>query len=337
MTYCPRWVSDYTYRAVRDWLEAYIPQAALATQRAGTAQAQDVLAVTGIVNTETLTAALDYAYRTTITDTLPAGQGAYTFELQDSSQQVLRRHSFDLDETNESGSNLRSIAQLIPYDPATDRILLKKDEDVLATMSVSSNAPQVEVLSPNGGEVPSGTTTVRWTASDADGDDLRYVVRYSVDGGVTWRMLAHDLATTSYGFDTSQVAGSAQALIQVIASDGVRTGQDQSDAVFSVSRKGPEAAILWPPDGTRLLPGVSVLLEGYGDDLEDGPLADPALTWTSNKDGGLGAGGNLRVDRLSVGEHLLTLQVKDGDGNTAAASVTVVVGPRLYFPVVSKG
>ncbi len=58
---------------------------------------------------------------------------------------------------------------------------------------------------------------------------------------------------------------------------GANTGQDQSDAVFTVSKKPPQVFISNPVSGTFIVSGTAVSLEGLGIDLEDGNLADADL------------------------------------------------------------
>ena len=60
------------------------------------------------------------------------------------------------------------------------------------------------------------------------------------------------VAGTSYAFDTALLAGSAQARIRVIATDGLHSAQDESDASFEVAVKAPRVAIEWPADGATL-------------------------------------------------------------------------------------
>ena len=97
------------------------------------------------------------------------------------------------------------------------------------------------LLAPNGGEawLPYGEHIISWAGSDKDGDPLRYDLRYSPDGGLTWETVAINLAGTSYALDAGYLAGSQQALLRVLATDGVNTGQDTSDAAFEVEAKPP--------------------------------------------------------------------------------------------------
>src|SRR6185503_19534805 len=101
-------------------------------------------------------------------------------------------------------------------------------------------------------------------------------------------------------------------------SDGVNTGQDQSDAAFTVSKKPPQVYITNPTGGV-VPPESAVPLEGLGIDLEDGNLADSDLKWSSSKDGALGSGASLIVAKLSPGLHTITLTGKDSDNNTVIA------------------
>src|SRR5207302_922012 len=59
-----------------------------------------------------------------------------------------------------------------------------------------------------------------------------------------------------------------------------------------------------------------------GFDTEDGPLADAAFTWSSDRDGALGAGRHLSV-ALSMGTHVITLQAIDSEKNVATASIVM--------------
>ena len=70
-----------------------------------------------------------------------------------------------------------------------------------------------------------------------------------------------------------------------------------------------------------------MILRALGTDLEDGPLSAQSFAWTSDKDGSLGGGAQVMIDRLSVGEHTLTLNGVDAQGNTGSYSVKIVVEP----------
>ena len=88
----------------------------------------------------------------------------------------------------------------------------------------------------------------------------------------------------------------------VVASDGVNTSQDVSDAVFNVESKPPDASILYPQDGITSAPGSLLVLEGMATDLEDGPLTgDLQFTWSSSLDGELGIGRKLTTSDLVNG------------------------------------
>jgi hypothetical protein len=93
-------------------------------------------------------------------------------------------------------------------------------------------------------------------------------------------------------------------------------------------------AIEWPTDGGQLAPDRPATLAGYAYDPEDGPLADEALRWESDRQGALGSGRHLLVEALSPGTHQITLTATDSDGMTAQATIHVFVGTRLFLPLI---
>jgi hypothetical protein len=212
-------------------------------------------------------------------------------------------------------------------------------ERELAGRNVSPNAPMVQVMYPNGGEVLAGESfPVGWSAEDADGDPLTFAVLYSSDGGNGWLTLATGIRETSYIVDAGLLAGSEAALIRVLASDGVNTTSDQSDAAFTLQGRGPQVSILRPTEGTHFVPDDMLVLAGGAYDPEDGSLGDAALIWQSDRDGQLGNGAllTLAARDLTPGLHQVTLKASDSDGMVGSANVSILVVERLFLPLVVK-
>jgi len=175
---------------------------------------------------------------------------------------------------------------------------------------------------------------VTWTASDLDGDPLTYSVLYSPDGS-EWLPIGFTTTQTQLTVNAAELAGGSGARVQVLASDGVNTTADESDAPFTVGRKGPQAIILSPQEDVTIPVGAPLWLQGYAYDLEDGPLPETALRWSSSLDGDLGTGSQVLAN-LSQGEHILTFTATDGDGNSATATVRVNAGHRVFLPQVLR-
>jgi len=149
---------------------------------------------------------------------------------------------------------------------------------VLLHIDRSENAPRVRLRQPNGGEHfgPNQDVLIEWGGEDPDGDALEYDVAYSPDGGTRWYLMAGDLTTTSMVWNTGDMVGGQEALIQVQASDGFHTAQDQSDAVFSVEGKPPVATIYEPQAGREFLQWEHITLRGGA---IDGETEDLVITW----------------------------------------------------------
>ncbi len=119
----------------------------------------------------------------------------------------------------------------------------------------------------------------------------------------------------------------------MVATDGVNTGQDDSDAPFTIERKRPEAAITSPAGALTVTAGTVLLFHGNASDAEDGPLPDGSLAWSSPIDGPLGTGPEV-VASLSPGVHAVTFTARDSDGQTGSATVAVTVIPAENPPTL---
>ena len=103
----------------------------------------------------------------------------------------------------------------------------------------SSYAPQVTVLSPDGGETLSDSTAIAWTASDPDPGDstlLQIDLEVSADAGSSWAVIDTGQANDgSYGWNISALDDGTRYLVRVTATDtSGQSGQDLSDAVFII-------------------------------------------------------------------------------------------------------
>ena len=263
----------------------------------------------------------------------------YCVQFLDNVGQILSSRCFNASFVNqETGQPLDSAPFFLiePYPAGTARIRLVQGQTVLDERVVSPHAPQVTVLTPNGGEQWDGVQTITWQASDADGDPLTYSVFYSPDDGQSWRLVATGLAEQSYRWDTSQVGGGEEARLRVVVTDGLNTASDDSDNSFQITLKQSTAQIVSPADRTVFRRPEAVMLLGRGFDREDGELRGEALVWRSNQDGFLGTGNHIVTPELSRGQHIITLTATDGDGTASTASVTIYVGYRLWLPIITK-
>ena len=183
-------------------------------------------------------------------DIEPGIKGAYRFVLLDGTGAVLSQTGFDL-EFAETASPPKSgfvaidkmnIAMIIEWKDGTKRIELRNAAGkVLAARDVSSHPPVVHVISPAGGEIwkAGEPQTLRWEASDPDGDPLSFSVLVSSDGGKSWVPVGADLTGNQFTFDSTGLAGSSDARVKVRVSDGVNTAEDISLKAFTIIGENP--------------------------------------------------------------------------------------------------
>lgn len=256
-------------------------------------------------------------------------QDQYFVELLKEDGEFIEGRYFDLMELSNSDYKTDNglLYITLPFYPDAAKLVVSRDDVVIFEKEVSSNAPIVELISPADGVVwpESGLQTIEWTASDADGDDLSYILQYSMDGGELWNTVTVGLEETSFEVDAAGFAGSNQAVFRVIASDGFNTVSSQNQTPITVPQKAPQVNIDSPTEGAVFGAGNLVILNGNAIDYEDGILSDDAFVWSSDIDGRLGQGPILWGMPISAGEHTITLEVTDRDGMTASKSVFIEV------------
>ena len=120
--------------------------------------------------------------------------------------------------------------------------------------------PVVQVTSPNGTETLQGgtTTNITWTASDPNGNNTisKFDILLSLDGGTTYNtIIASNIAGDLRTFSWTVIGGlsNTQARIRVIATDNTGlTGQDDSNANFSITDPGISVTLTAPNGGEQL-------------------------------------------------------------------------------------
>jgi hypothetical protein len=320
--YDNKWISAHNYQKLHETLSAGSP-----TTAPSLAAGQPLYLVTGNVFVDGR-AELETIYELTPGQAVaqPAGS-EYCLALENSQGESLSRHCFDLsldDAARYQPREPASFTYALPYAPGAARLVLWRESEELAQRLFSPHAPEVAVTSPAAGATLTGTVALTWQGRDDDDDSLSYAVAYSPDNGRSWYYLALDLSESSLLIDTVDLPGGDRALFRVLASDGAHTAVATAGP-FQVARQAPTALILLPDETITMRQGQTLLLSGYGHDLEDGLLEGASLSWSSDLIGPLGSGKRLTVTGLPAGSHTITLTVSDSDANVATATVRVTV------------
>ena len=336
MGYCvPRWISNFTYTEAMTPLGATFAPAQLETT------VGPFWTVSGSIETS----GVDFEPLFEIETLGPtdAGSGAYSVEARDASGAVLAERRFDVrvavSETTdeEEAEGVPVFFELLPVQAgAAEIVVLDPGGALLGAITLGGVAPTVAITFPTAGDLLAGVSELTWTITDPDSTSHWSAVDYSLDGGASWGRLGLIAGATSLVVDFDQVSGSASPLLRVTVSDGVNSGFALSNA-FSVERKAPTVEILRPQDDEVFAPLDLVLLQANAYDVDDGFLDGASVAWSSSLDGALGTGRSLSVTTLSEGEHVITVDASDSDGNLASAQTSVRVAgaaPNLDLTVV---
>ena len=250
--------------------------------------------------------------------------GDYSIELRDSGGGVLYSMPFTASFTDDEGA-LRDETDFffrLPFIENVSEVVLRQNDMLLASISASANAPNLEVTTPAGGENWNGEETIQWTADDLDGDPLEFSIFYSPDDGDNWHPVASQLSGAEYTVEVGNLPGGTGGRIMLVATDGFHTVSAVSAGSFSVPSPVPVVVIESPPQGLVITPGDWVILRGNAS-LPSG-LAD-GLTFAWSVNGVLTELGSEAHLLLDIGSYVISLAAYDDEGNFGESSVTITV------------
>ncbi len=328
MSYCwPQWVSDFGYKKLMNVMTGSLAQAqSLADQNTTD---ETVLLVSGEISGTAKTGDLGNAIQleTDAVVTVP-GAGNYSLKLKSADATILFDYAFEPVDSSEGDELPLGFGFNVPAHAGLDRIELWYQNQLLDTL-LASATPQISATFQLDGE----SFTVSWTVQGTP--DVAISLRYSADGGSTWKVLAQGLTGNSFSGSKSALSASQNGLLEVIAVDRT-TKASKSLELGPVSDKAPSVGIDLE-DPLRVNVGQSVLLTAVGFDFEDGSLPETAFTWSDAAGKVLGTGSQLELaNGLAFGEHTFRVTVQDSANNSASDSITIQAGERIYLPSINK-
>jgi hypothetical protein len=200
-----------------------------------------------------------------------------------------------------------------------DRIVVKKENEILDTFDIEEDAPEIQELSIN--EETSEELVITWDVEEDE--DSFYTLRFSNDGGENWIFIASGINDGRYTVNTSRLPSGDECFFQVVASSGFRSSLTTSEA-FSLPESEMNVSIISPEDGNQFELGETILLFGVAYSA-DGYVDPEDLSWSSNVDGSLGRGSRLLSHTLSEGSHVIKLETNNIEIETINTSVTIRV------------
>jgi hypothetical protein len=224
------------------------------------------------------------------------------------------------------GEAFLTLAGDVPAGPKPASLELTDDGKVMAVQKASAHAPVVRLLAPRRGQQVGGrgAVTVRWQASDADGDPLQATIDYSSDGGNTFRTIEQGTEGTSFCLPARYFSASHNARLRLRVSDGFNETRVLS-APFRATGAPPEVKIEGSPKRLQLRADATLALTGYAFSDSGQLFRDNRLRWFEGKRL-VGRGSHLVQAGLPVGTRRLQLRVRLG-GRTGVANVVLSVRP----------
>jgi hypothetical protein len=276
---------------------------------------------------------LEYPWKVTYVEDEPEIQtdiqtGTYEIQALDVAGTVLARQYFtpifspvtyNGQSNAPSESNKFSLNNVsIPFPEGTAKFNFIKDNTLIKEIPVNGKAPTVSLTTQTDSGEFSENKTIEWEGNDPDGDKLYYTVEYS-HNGLQWLVLKSDITDSQLTVDFSLLPGGENAVIRVIASDGINSSKSDSNT-FKVPTKPPQLFV----DAPNVLDD-GVMLNASAYDSADGWMYDDRIKWTSDKDGEIGKGSTLFLTKLSVGKHVVIITAENNHGQKVEEKINFTV------------
>ncbi len=206
---------------------------------------------------------------------------------------------------------------VVDFPADAKKVQIVYQDKVIYEATVSDNKPVVSDVTPvEAAQKIDGNYKVTWKGSDADKDNLTYTIEFNPDASnpnSEWWVLADNLKATEWEEDLSQWPGGAKAKFRVTATDGILSGEAESQE-FTVPFKAPEVVISEPEWGTEYAVDDEISLTADVYDMQDEPVDEKSIVWTSDQVATpLGYGAEI-ITSLPAGTHTITLTVKNSVG-----------------------
>ena len=209
------------------------------------------------------------AFRAAVPDTGTAVEGA-RLEARDANGALLAGVAIAVEapdpwHPSEAPAGLRPFAAFLPAGIDVASLAVLDDDRMLVELRASAHAPELEL--PAGPLDATGGSRLTWTASDADGDPLRFDVDYAPDGR-DWRPLAIGLRGASLSLPTDAMEPGSAPTIRVVARDGLRSTAAEVGIVLGGA---PRVVATAPAEGETVPPTTAITVWTLGELGEVGP------------------------------------------------------------------
>jgi hypothetical protein len=332
MSYCgPTWISPYTYVGLKNGIAA--SPAAAHPERAGSRQvAREYLYLNFRMQHDGKVELLPsfHLFGHDPSHEHSMEESAVGCDLLDKHDNILESHRCSLTNPHMHPADpVVEFHEVVPWHEGIEKIAFYRNGQLCHTLEVEEAASEISLETPKSTERRSELLRLEWSVkrsgrAKASLRPLYYLVRYSHDGGQTWRALASDLTETRFVVNLDLLPGGETSLFQVIASSGVHTSVATTKPI-AVPQKARAAHILTPKSGTTIKQGEEAIFLGGGFSPDFGMADLEDITWSSNRDGVLGFGYQLATTQLSLGRHHITVSIPDGLGGEASRSINIQI------------
>ena len=197
----------------------------------------------------------------------------------------------------------------------------------LVVESAVNVVPVINITSPSSGSDFQDDETITFTATATDEEDG------DLGGQVQWDSNIDGNLGTGASITTTLSAGSHIITASVTDSEGEVVSEIINLNVSAATDTAPEISITAPVGGSSFGDNESITFTATATDEEDGDIGSNII-WYSDIEGQIGQGNSISVT-LGEGQHLITAEITDSQGNVSESEVQISVAAADGLATVS--
>ncbi len=196
------------------------------------------------------------------------------------------------------------------------------------TISIINNKPKAEILSPKSGDNFDTGKTIIFEGRGSDNED-----GIILDNSLVWTSSINGPIGSGPSISTDNLSKGLHTIsLTVRDSNGLIS--DPETITINIVNSPPVPQINSPANNCVFQDGDIITFSGKATDPEDGNISGKDLVWSSNHDGKIGTGNEIKISNLSAGLHIITLTATDNDKYSASTQISIIAGNKSPVPEI---
>jgi uncharacterized delta-60 repeat protein len=204
----------------------------------------------------------------------------------------------------------------------TDSDLRTNEATIIIEVTERQDDPVVVISNPLNNSMHTQGSMINFVATASDDEDG------VITPNIQWYSAIDGFIGTGGNISIDSLSVGQHVITAQIFDSNNQSDAHQIQIIITEVEDAPVVTISNPLNGSTFIQGSNINFVASAIDDEDGDITSN-IQWDSANDGLLGTGGNISIDSLSVGQHLISAQIFDSNNQSDTKQITINIQPNL--------